>query len=89
MTEDNALPTDDLIAGRRSDQEGGLPADMPRWMGNAIRGIDALSRWVGLAVCRRIVERHGGRVGLDSVPGRGSVFTVVLPRTPRQPVEGA
>jgi len=34
---------------------------------------------VGLAICRRIVERHGGMIGAQSTPGRGSTFEVILP----------
>ncbi|MDK9721273.1 MAG: PAS domain S-box protein [Rhodospirillales bacterium] len=34
---------------------------------------------VGLAICRRIVERHGGKIWLESQPGKGSVFYVSLP----------
>jgi signal transduction histidine kinase len=35
---------------------------------------------LGLALTRRIVEAQGGRVGVDSTPGRGSRFFAVLPR---------
>jgi len=34
---------------------------------------------LGLAMCRRIVERHGGEMGLDSVPGEGSRVWFTLP----------
>jgi signal transduction histidine kinase len=34
---------------------------------------------LGLAICRQIVERLGGRLWLESEPGRGSVFSFSLP----------
>ena len=34
---------------------------------------------VGLAVCRRIAERHGGTITAHSVPGEGARFVVTLP----------
>jgi two-component system, NtrC family, sensor kinase len=34
---------------------------------------------LGLAVCYGIVTEHGGRIGVDSTPGRGTTFTIRLP----------
>lgn len=37
---------------------------------------------IGLAICRRIVARHGGSIEVASAPGQGTTFRLALPKAP-------
>ena len=67
------------------DHGPGLDADEQRQVFEPFfRGRDAVANQIqgsglGLSLVRRIVDAHGGRVELESAPGRGSTFTICLP----------
>jgi signal transduction histidine kinase len=43
---------------------------------------------LGLALCKRIVEAHQGKISVDSIVGEGTTFTITIPLEPKPRVEG-
>ncbi len=69
----------------RDDGAGIPPAHLPRVFERFYRGDASRTgpgTGLGLALVKHIVEAHGGRVGVDSAPGRGTAITLVLPEAP-------
>jgi signal transduction histidine kinase len=81
----SARPDGDRVAIAVQDDGSGIAADeQAAVFGTFVRGRAAEDArvpgtGVGLAMVRRVVAAHGGEVRLDSEPGRGSTFTVLLP----------
>jgi signal transduction histidine kinase len=78
-----ALRRDDEIVFKVSDQGRGIPAELidqvferfkTQTMGSRHRGAG-----LGLSIVRSLVELHGGRVLIDSVPGEGTTVTGIFP----------
>jgi signal transduction histidine kinase/CheY-like chemotaxis protein len=60
-------PADQVKVFERFKQVGDTLTDKPKGTG------------LGLPICREIVEHHGGRIWVESLPGRGSTFAFSLP----------
>lgn len=80
--------TDDEVLVAIRDEGIGIAAeDIPRLFDRFTQGDMSSTRsfggvGIGLFVADQIVAAHGGRIGVDSAPGKGSTFTIHLPIDP-------
>lgn len=73
---------DHWVVSIRDNGIGIDPVQVPRLfslLGSDRTGDQPGGTGVGLALCRRVVERHGGEIWIDSLPGRGSTVSFTLP----------
>jgi len=71
------------IAIHVRDHGIGIPAEFHQQIFGIFKRLQHSGRTgngVGLALAKRIVERHGGYIWVDSQPGEGAVFTFTLPK---------
>lgn len=81
-----ATRTDQWVRIMVSDTGEGIPPkDLPYifdrfWKGDRSRShIDGAGSGLGLAIARELVQAHGGRIHVESEPGRGTTFVIDLP----------
>jgi signal transduction histidine kinase len=82
------LQDDGVVVSVIDTGYGIAPADQPRIFEKFKQVGDALTdkpkgTGLGLPICREIVEHHGGRIWVESEPGRGSTFSFCVPVRPR------
>jgi heavy metal sensor kinase len=89
-----AWSRDEEVGVTVTDDGPGIPAEAQAhlfdrfYRADPARGRAVGGSGLGLAICREIAGAHGGRVWVDSRPGRGSAFSLALPRLrePARPV---
>lgn len=78
---------DDRYLFSVADQGMGIPQDQQERIFDIFISSDARSEQhsgLGLAICTSIVEEHGGRLWVDSIPGEGATFYFTLATEPGQ-----
>ena len=68
--------------GIQPEYHGKIFMAFKRLHGNNIPGSG-----IGLAICKRVVERYGGRIWVESEAGKGSTFLFTLPKLPAGDVQ--
>jgi PAS domain S-box-containing protein len=86
----SAASGDGFAEVRVADQGRGIPASFREAIFERFRQVEASDArqkggsGLGLAICKAIIEQHGGSIGVESEEGRGSVFWLKLPVSPRE-----
>ncbi len=74
----------ELVVSVQDQGAGIAPEDCKRlferfYQAPSTWGLKSAGAGLGLAICKRIVELHGGRIWVESQPGKGSTFFFTLP----------
>jgi len=70
---------DDFVEISISDTGAGMSTDVIQNLWKPLQTTKAKGMGMGLAICKRIVDAHGGTVSVDSKIGEGTTVTMRLP----------
>ena len=66
-----------------ADSGVGISTDILAKIFSPLTTTKAKGMGLGLAICKRIVDAHGGKIAVESTVGKGTTFTITLPTKPR------
>jgi signal transduction histidine kinase len=77
----------EVLFSVRDTGSGIAAADIPHlfdrfWQAKREESDPSRGAGLGLAIVKGIVDAHGGRIGVESAPGQGSVFSFTIPSAP-------
>ena len=71
-----------ILEVKFADTGEGIPSDVMRNLWKPLKTTKSKGMGLGLAICKRIVETHGGSIEVESTPEKGTTFTIRLPIKP-------
>jgi PAS domain S-box-containing protein len=72
-----------ILEVKFADTGEGIPDDVMRNLWKPLKTTKSKGMGLGLAICKRIVETHGGSIEVESALGKGTTFTIRLPIRPK------
>jgi signal transduction histidine kinase len=66
-----------------ADSGVGISSDILAKIFSPLTTTKAKGMGLGLAICKRIVDAHGGKIAVESTVGKGTTFAITLPIKPR------
>ncbi len=66
-----------------TDTGAGIPKETLERLFTPLFTTKARGMGFGLAICKRIVEVHGGKISVESTVGKGTTFTLIIPIEPK------
>jgi signal transduction histidine kinase len=78
---------DDMVRIEIQDNGSGIPANVLPKIFDPFYTTKPIGKGtgMGLSISFKIVQEHGGKILVDTEPGVGTVFSILLPLRPREP----